>query len=90
MITALRDFQREVGNNDTTPVASYIPFCHLFEVSHHSLEVSWCFSLINEETCSDGPNGSSLKAIAACCGTGLNLEADPKSLIFPNSVDVFW
>lgn len=43
--------------------------------------------LSNEEKFSGGLNGSSSKATDGSCGTGLNLE--PKSLIFPNSVDIF-
>lgn len=47
------------------------------------------FLFINEETCSDGFNGSSPRVPAGSCSTGSNLEPDPQSLIFPNFVDAF-
>lgn len=47
------------------------------------------FLLINEETCSDGFNGLSPGVTAGSRGIGSNPERGPKSLIFPDSVDVF-
>lgn len=46
------------------------------------------FLLINE-TCSDRFNGLSPGVTAGSCGIGSNPERGPKSLIFPDSVDVF-